>query len=290
MGGHDCEKCGTSFGSEEALEQHMEDYDHSKLSECPDCGERFGSDELLQDHRKTHRSDLANAVLGINKTYLVAGLVALLGVGALFAFGGSSGSTGGTGAATGSGISLSTDDPVLGDSSASTTIYYFGDYTCPSCRAFEQRSFPRLRQQVIDAGEAMFVKKNFPVITPKSPIPAQASQAVWDQVKDSDPQAFWEWHAHIYDNQGREGSGWASQQNILELTGQIDGIDVEKVRTALNQDTYSGEVQEDLDEGRKQGIRGTPSFIIYNQETGNSVKLVGPQPVSQFRNAIRQVS
>ncbi|MFB6158619.1 MAG: thioredoxin domain-containing protein [Candidatus Nanohalobium sp.] len=261
----ECPKCGENFSSEEAMEQHLEDYDHSK-----DTGETVSLQERVMTSNWAGIAIISLLILG----------------GGFFAVNALSGS--GTSSAGDTGIS-NADDPFLGPSNATVTIAYFGDYGCPLCNRFEQTSFPQLRKQVIEEGEAKFVKKNFPVVTRDSPRLAQASQAVWNQVKDSNPEKFWEWHAHIYDNQGRERSGWATKQRILELTGQIDGINVDKIRQALNQNKYSSEVREDLQEGRNSGVRGTPTFIIYNTETGESKKLVGPQPVSRFKSVINQV-
>lgn len=261
----DCPKCGKNFGSKEAMEQHLEDYDHT---ENEDAG-----------------ASLRERVMTSNWTTVA--VFSILIVGGLFTVNALSG-PGGNGN-TASQIS-NTDDPALGSETAPVTIAYFGDYGCPICNRFEQRVFPGLEKQVIEKGEARFVKKNFPVVTSNSPQLAMASQAVWNQTKDSNPEKFWEWHAHIYDNQGRERSGWATQQRILELTGQIEGINVERVRKALEQNTYRSEIRQDLQEGRNIGVRGTPTFIIYSTETGESTKLVGPQPVRRFQSAIQQVS
>ncbi|MFB6242199.1 MAG: C2H2-type zinc finger protein [Candidatus Nanosalina sp.] len=59
---HECDKCEKSFGSEEALQQHKEDYDHSKLKECSTCGEKFSSRKSLKEHRKKHWGILRKAL------------------------------------------------------------------------------------------------------------------------------------------------------------------------------------------------------------------------------------
>jgi len=262
-----CEKCGKSFKSEEALEQHLEDYDHSKTEEKqPGLKERFMTSNFAG------LSIIAVLILGVG----------FLGVSAL-----TSGSSGSSGVG---GDAVSVDgEPFTGSENATTTIAYFGDYNCSSCLMFEQRVFPTMQDQVL-GDDVKFVKKNMPIINRQSPDLAQASEAVWNQTKDSNPEAFWEWHANMYDNQGGYGSNWATTDRIIELTEQVEGVDAEQVRQDLEQGTYSSEIQNDQREGQSAGVRGTPTFVIFNSETGESTQLVGPQPISEFQNAINSVS
>lgn len=79
------------FEDEESLEQHLEDDDHSKLTECPDCGETFTAEDTYQNHRKTHRNQLQNLLTSLNWKHIAGvGLLVLIAAGI---FMGSSGST-----------------------------------------------------------------------------------------------------------------------------------------------------------------------------------------------------
>jgi protein-disulfide isomerase len=260
----ECDKCGKSFKSKEALEQHLEDYDHSKNEE-----EKIGLKEKLMTSNLAGFSIIAILVVGTG----------FLAVSAL--------SSGGSG--TGSASVDTVGEPVKGSQNASVTIAYFGDYNCSACLMFEQRVFPTMETQML-GDDVKFVKKNFPVINSQSPQLAQASQSVWEQTKDSNPDAFWEWHATMYDNQGGYGTNWATQNRIIEITQGVEGVNASKVEQDLETGEYGSEVQEDLSEGQSVGVTGTPTFIIFSEETGESTQLVGPQPVSEFRNAVNSVS
>ncbi|QKQ98371.1 hypothetical protein GKQ38_02480 [Candidatus Nanohaloarchaea archaeon] len=76
VGKFDCDKCDKSFSSEQALQQHKEDYDHSKLEECSKCGEKFSSKESLREHKKKHWGTVRKTVLG-NKLAIAGILIAL---------------------------------------------------------------------------------------------------------------------------------------------------------------------------------------------------------------------
>lgn len=264
----ECDKCGKSFESEEALEQHLEDYDHSDEDE-----EKPGMVEKLVDSNTVGLAVMALILIGIG----------FLGVSSLQDSDDSS-----TGAEATESINYD-GEPYIGAENASVTIAYFGDYNCSSCRLFEQRVFPELRNELLEEEDVRFVKKNFAVINHQSPQLARASQSVWDQVKESDPELFWDWHQHIYQNQGAYGSNWATNEQIIGLTRDVEGVDAEQVREDLNSGTYNSEIRKDQREGESLGVRGTPTFIIYGEETGDSRQLVGPQPVSEFSRAIQYV-
>ena len=44
------------------------------------------------------------------------------------------------------------------------TIIEFGDYQCPSCRAFWQDIEPRMKKEYIDTGNVKPVFRDFPIV------------------------------------------------------------------------------------------------------------------------------
>lgn len=100
----ECKKCGKSFSSEEALQQHMGDYDHSKVKECPSCGETFVSGEAFEEHQTVHRNAVQEAAASITWKHGV-GAVAILLVAGLVYWGG--GTTSGSSPTTSTGANVS---------------------------------------------------------------------------------------------------------------------------------------------------------------------------------------
>lgn len=56
------------------------------------------------------------------------------------------------------------DDPLLGPADAKVTIIEFGDYQCPSCRAFWRETLPRIKKDYVDTGKVRIVFRDFPVL------------------------------------------------------------------------------------------------------------------------------
>lgn len=262
----ECEKCGKNFESKEALEQHLKDYDHSDKEK--------EKDSLREKIMNSQMAGLS--VIG----------VLVIGLGFLFVSTVASSSDSSENAPE---VVKTDGEPFTGSENASVTIAYFGDYNCSACLYFEQNIFSDMRQQIIGE-DVRFVKKNFPVINDQSPQLAQASESVWSQTNSSNREVFWDWHANIYDNQGSYTSSWATVDRIVELSSEVEGVDAEQVRQDIGSGKYRSETRGDLTEGQSAGVRGTPTFIIFNSETGESRQLVGPQPLNEFRSAINGVS
>ncbi|MBI3761255.1 MAG: thioredoxin domain-containing protein, partial [Chloroflexi bacterium] len=113
------------------------------------------------------------------------------------------------------------DDPSLGPSTAPVTIVEYGDFGCPSCRAWHQAGIlDRIRAQY---GERVrFVWRDFPIITAQSPKAAEAGQCAYDQSK------FWEYHDLVYDRAPAIGVS-----DLKAYAAEI-GLEVEKFNQCLD--------------------------------------------------------
>ncbi|MFB6190238.1 MAG: thioredoxin domain-containing protein [Candidatus Nanohaloarchaea archaeon] len=103
------------------------------------------------------------------------------------------------------------NEPYIGSKSAPVTMVYWFDYQCPFCGRFEKQTLPRLKENYVKQGELRIVFKDFPFLGKDSRTAALASGAVWNKY----PEKWPEWHATVFDNQGRENSGWASREKLV---------------------------------------------------------------------------
>ena len=90
------------------------------------------------------------------------------------------------------------------------------------------------------------------------------ARAIWEAY----PDKFYAWHKMIYDNQGKEVTGWATKEVIAKLTTtNISGIDmavIDKLIAEKGAD-YQKAMDADKAEGASFGVNATPSFIVANQ-------------------------
>jgi len=76
--------------------------------------------------------------------------------------------------------------PWLGDRSADRLVIVFEDPSCPVCRIFEERTFPRVREELVDPGRVAFVSRGFPASASWAPVGLQLLEATFAR----DPAAF----------------------------------------------------------------------------------------------------
>jgi protein-disulfide isomerase/uncharacterized cupredoxin-like copper-binding protein len=193
-----------------------------------------------------------------------------------------------------SGVDISFEtkgEPVIGQEDAPVTIAYWGDYQCPFCKRFEQRTFPQLKNNYISEGKVRFVFKDFQFLGPDSTTAGIASECVWKQVGGSNPDVFWNWHASMFDNQDGENSGWGNKQDIISMTQQVSGVNADQLSSCMedNQQKFQDEMDTDKSEGESVGVTGTPGFVIYRTGSDSGQQITGAQPFSRFESVISQV-
>ncbi len=176
-------------------------------------------------------------------------------------------------------VKIDSDDPVLGDSDAPITIVEFSDFQCPFCaRAFSD-AVTQLKNNEIKDGKVKLIYKDFPLtsIHPFAQKAAEAAQCAFDQGK------FWEYHDILFTNQNA-----LDTTSLKKYASDLD-LDTDGFNTCLDSGEKTKEVSDDLTQATASGGRGTPYFVIMN-ENGDTIPVSGAQPYANFQAAISAVS
>lgn len=170
----------------------------------------------------------------------------------------------------GAGIDPSTlADPAIGPADAKVTIVEYSDFGCPACRAWHNSG--TLERVIAAYGDQVrFVWKDFPVVTPQSPLGAQAGQCAEAQGK------FWAYHDRIFENFA------GLERGALSTYATAVGLDVAAFDQCLDSGDMQRKVQAGDQEARRLGIRGTPGFAI------NGVALAAPPNFDQLAGFIQK--
>ncbi|MDJ1434337.1 DsbA family protein [Halostagnicola sp. A-GB9-2] len=181
--------------------------------------------------------------------------------------------------------------PIMGDSDAPIEIYYWTDFQCPICEQFERETLSELVSEYVESGELRLVFVTLPFFGPDSMTSAIASRCVWEQVHESDPYAYWDWHAAVFAEQGERNSGWASADSLLEITDSVPDVDAAELEACLKDERseFEDAVEADAEQARAFDIRGTPTFVVFDPETEAAGTLVGAQPLERFADALEQI-
>lgn len=172
--------------------------------------------------------------------------------------------------------------PYLGDAEAPVTVVAFGDYKCPSCKAWDETIFPELKDTFIDDGIVQFIHVNTPFHGEESMLAAQASESIWNQ----NPGAFWTFHEAVYQNQPetqQHDEQWVTEETLLEIASSLDeNINLENLKQDLQQQAFQEEIGEDIDLVEQFEVAQTPTIMV------NQYKLTNPFDYEQMVALIEQ--
>jgi protein-disulfide isomerase len=157
--------------------------------------------------------------------------------------------------------------PSKGPEDARVILAEFSDFQCPYCRAL----FPTLQKIALDYKDSVrIVYLQFPLadIHPQALKAAEASLCARDQGK------FWEMHDAMFADQGNLGI------EDLKRKAAVLSLEMESFGACLESGKHFADVRNDVGEGVKAGVSGTPALFI------NGRMLVGNQPYSEIRKVI----
>ncbi|MBM4370562.1 MAG: thioredoxin domain-containing protein, partial [Deltaproteobacteria bacterium] len=131
---------------------------------------------------------------------------------------------------------------------AAVEIVLFSDFQCPYCARINSALEEVVRR---DPGRVRLVFKQFPLAFHEhARAAAAASLAAHEQGR------FWEMHDLLF------GDAQHLDRESLEARAARLGLDLDAFRAALDGDRYRERLEADMDEGRRAGVRGTPTFFI----------------------------
>jgi protein-disulfide isomerase len=138
--------------------------------------------------------------------------------------------------------------PALGSADAPVQVIEFADYECPYCQKIDP-DLKKLRDEF--KGQLVFAFKDFPLPMHKhAEKAAEAARCAAHQGK------FWEYHDVLFE----KNSGLEPTQ--LKEYARTLGLDSAKFDSCLDSGGEAAAIQQDVEEGNRLGLTGTPSLFI----------------------------
>src|SRR6185503_2514577 len=128
-------------------------------------------------------------------------------------------------------------------------VVAYEDFFCPYCRRLRQ-VYRRLREAVGD--RLVYVFRHFPNerAHPGATLAARAAEAAERQGR------FFEMHDRLFEREPTVGPA-----ELVELAREI-GLDVPRFERDLADPAVGARVEEDVQEGRRNGVTGTPTLFV----------------------------
>jgi protein-disulfide isomerase len=178
---------------------------------------------------------------------------------------------------------VSARDHVYGNPKAPVSLIEYSDFECPFCKRFHLTAKEIVK---IYKDKVNWVYRHFPLNfhNPGAQKQAEASECA-HELGGND--AFWKYADAIYERTQSNGKGFPLTQ-IVPLAKEI-GLDEKKFGECYASGKYEARGKEDLEEGAKIGITGTPANILLHHPTGEVIYKSGAQPIEAFKADIENL-
>lgn len=144
----------------------------------------------------------------------------------------------------------------LGSGHARVTVIEVADLQCPYCRRFMLTALPGIVHDYVRPGRVRFIFNGVAFLGPQSVPALDAVLAAGVQDR------LWNFAELLYHNQGRENSGWVTEDLLRSIARQIAGLDFHRW---LADRRSPGIVAARTDAARaaqRLGVPGTPAFFV----------------------------
>lgn len=172
--------------------------------------------------------------------------------------------------------------PVAGNAEAAVTIVEFGDYKCPSCKAWGEQVWPKLKEQYVDTEQVSFAYINTMFHGEESVLAAQASEVI----NRDYPDYFWDFHKALFDEQPTQTSHddlWVTTDKLLEIAeATVPGLDGAAFIADMNADEIQRMIVYDHALVEKFDIQFTPTIVV------NNILIENPFDYESIQQAIAQ--
>jgi protein-disulfide isomerase len=160
------------------------------------------------------------------------------------------------------------DNQVKGNAKAPVLVVQFSDYECPFSKRFYKETLPQLEKNYISTGKVKLAYRDFPLAMHPGAMPAAvASRCAGKQNK------YWEFFEKINSSETIDGPS-------IKAAAQSIKLNMKDFEGCMNDPGVMAKVKNDMAEGSKLGVSGTPAFFI------NGRFLPGAYPYEAFKQII----
>lgn len=154
-----------------------------------------------------------------------------------------------------------TGQPILGEEDAPVTLVEFGDFKCPSCKAWGETIYPQLVEDYVLTGDVKFSYVNVLFHGDESVIAALGAESVYKQ----DSEVYWDFHKKVFAAQPEATSHdnvWVTSEKLVELASEFPSINPEQLKQDIEQQLTLNQVNTDEALFTEHNVSQTPTIKI----------------------------
>ena len=173
------------------------------------------------------------------------------------------------------------DGTTLGRADAPVEIRLYEDFQCPACAQFARETLPELIESRVGPGEVRLVSETLAFLGPDSVTTARAALAAGAQDR------YWQYAYLLFENQGAENSGYATDEFLTDLAEETEGLDVEEWWTARDDAFVEEELAVVQQRAEEDGVDSTPTLVVSGPSGEETLR--GAVPIEEVERAIDEV-
>jgi protein-disulfide isomerase len=170
-------------------------------------------------------------------------------------------------------------DHIRGDKNARIALVEYSDLECPFCKQFHLTA-----KQILEEykGKVMWIYRDYPLsFHANAQKESEASECV---ASLGGEDAYWKYIDAIYERTTSNGTGFALD-SLAPLAGEV-GVDQSAFQNCLDKGQFTQKVKDELAQGTKEGVTGTPGNILLDTKTGKTQLIPGAIPFDQIKPMI----
>ena len=154
----------------------------------------------------------------------------------------------------------------LGHPNAKVKLDVWEDFQCSGCMYYTKDLEPQIIQAYVETGKILYTFHFYPFIDGgqgESHDSANAAMCAAAQNR------FWDYHDITFANWIGENVGSFTKPRLVAFAQSI-GLDMTAFNQCFKDNTYSAEIQQDVEAGTKLGVPPTPGIFVNGQMVLNS--------------------
>lgn len=161
--------------------------------------------------------------------------------------------------------------PVLGNKDAKVKIIAFSDFTCHYCGQASKTVDAILKEY---GNDVAFIFKHLPL---DEKGPGGLASNYFIAIAMQDEGKAWDFYRAMYADREKLLS---EGETFIKNTAKDLGVDMKKLQKDVHSKTVSETMGQDLEDGQKLGVEGTPYFLV------NDLVIRGALPLELFKDAV----